>query len=129
MKKILLIEDDAASARLVRRALERYDYHLLHAADGESGLRTAEEEHPDLILLDLGLPDLEGQTLATLLKAMPQLSSVPIVAVTAWPAYTAERMARAYGCDGYISKPISPRLFPSQIADYLGEGDDEPAQH
>lgn len=128
MKKILLIEDDASSARLVRRTLERYDYQLLHAMDGESGLRMSGEERPDLILLDLGLPDLEGQTLAAIIKGTPELAAIPLVAVTAWPVQTAERMARAYGCDGYISKPISPRLFPSQIAVYLGVGNDEQTQ-
>jgi two-component system cell cycle response regulator DivK len=92
---------------------------LLHAVDGESGLQMAMEEHPDLILLDLGLPDVEGQTLAALLKGLPDLAQVPLIAVTAWPPDTAEQMAKAYGCDGYISKPISPREFPLQIANYL----------
>jgi two-component system cell cycle response regulator DivK len=119
MTKILLIEDNDSSARLVRRALERHDYQLLHAGDGSTGLNMARNEHPDLILLDLGLPDLEGQTLAAMIKGIPELLEIPLVALTAWPAYTAERMARAYGCDDYISKPISPKAFPSQIADYL----------
>jgi two-component system cell cycle response regulator DivK len=119
MMKILLIEDDASSARLVRRALERHDYQLLHAGDGKTGLEMVQKEHPDLILLDLGLPDFEGQTLAAIIKGTPELSQIPLVALTAWPAYTAERMARAYGCDDYISKPISPKAFPSQIAGYL----------
>lgn len=125
MKKILLIEDDASSARLVQRTLQRYDYELSHAADGESGLRMAKEGRPDLILLDLGLPDLEGQTLAVIIKRTPELRAIPLVAVTAWPAHTAEQMARAYGCNGYISKPISPRRFPSQILVYLGTENDE----
>lgn len=119
MKTILLIEDYADSARLVLRTLEPHGYRLLHAVDGESGLLMAMEEHPDLILLDLGLPDVEGQTLAALLKGLPDLAQVPLIAVTAWPPDTAEQMAKAYGCDGYISKPISPREFPLQIANYL----------
>jgi CheY-like chemotaxis protein len=119
MKTILLIEDNAQHARLVRRSLQLHDYRLLHASDGESGLRMAVEERPDLILVDLGLPDLDGQTVAALIKSMPDLKQVPLVAITAWPSDTGERMARAYGCDGYISKPISPRKFPSQIAAYL----------
>jgi len=123
MKTILLIEDNADSARLVIRALKPYGYRLLHASDGESGLLMAVEERPDLILLDLGLPDLEGQTLASLIKGTPELARVPLVAVTAWPPDTAGPMARAYGCDGYISKPISPRVFPSQIAIYFKSGD------
>jgi two-component system cell cycle response regulator DivK len=125
MKTILLIEDYADSARLVMRALEPHGYRVLHAPDGESGLQMAIEEEPDLILLDLGLPDVEGQTLAAFIKSLPELASVPLVAVTAWPPETAEPMARAYGCDGYISKPISPREFPSQIAAYLAAGDDD----
>lgn len=119
METILLIEDYADNARLVFRSLKPHGYRLLHAPDGESGLQMAVEEKPDLILLDLGLPDVEGQTLAAMLKSLPELAQVPLVAVTAWPADTAEQMARAYGCDGYISKPISPRQFPSQIAAYL----------
>lgn len=119
MKTILLIEDYADNARLVMRALKPYDYRVIHAADGESGLMTAMEETPDLILLDLGLPDVEGQTLIALIKGTPKLAQVPIVAVTAWPPATARQMTEAYGCDGYISKPISPRVFPSQIAAYF----------
>lgn len=124
MKTILLVEDYADSARLIMRALKSHGYRLLHAPDGESGLQMAIEERPDLILLDLGLPDVEGQTLAALIKSLPELASVPLIAVTAWPSDTAEPMARAYGCDGYISKPISPKKFPSQIAAYIKVGDD-----
>lgn len=119
MNTILLIEDNAQHARLVRRILEPHDYCFLHASDGESGLQMAVEAKPDLILLDLGLPDLDGQTVAAIIKNTPDLARVPLVAITAWPPATAEPMARAYGCDGYISKPISARQFPSQIAAYL----------
>jgi len=125
MSTILLIEDYADSARLVIRALESHGHRLLHASDGESGLVMAVKEKPDLILLDLGLPDVEGQTLAALIKGMPELARVPLIAVTAWPASTAKRMAEAYGCDGYISKPISPRKFPSQIAAFLDPGSED----
>ncbi len=126
-KKILLMEDDAYEARLLMRVLEREGYSIAHAPGGETGLRMAETEKPDLILLDLGLPDLDGQTVAALLKTMPGLAGVPLVAVTAWPPDTARQMAKAYGCAGYISKPISPREFPSQIAQYLAPA--ESGQH
>ena len=125
LRTILLIEDYADSARLVMRALKPHGYRLLHASDGESGLLMAMEEKPDLILLDLGLPDLEGQTLATFFKSMPELAQVPLVAVTAWPPHAAAQMAQAYGCSGYISKPISLKEFPSQIAAYFEPGDDK----
>lgn len=125
MKTILLIEDYADNARLVMRTLKPYNYRLIHASDGESGLMMAVEETPDLILLDLGLPDVEGQTLIALIRDVPELAQVPIVAVTAWPPATARQMTEAYGCDGYISKPISPKIFPSQIAAYFAPEDDE----
>jgi len=125
MKTILLIEDYADNARLVMRTLKPYDYRVLHAADGETGLLMAVEERPDLILLDLGLPDVEGQTLVSLIRNAPGLEQVPIIAVTAWPPATARQMVEAYGCNGYISKPISPQSFPSQIAAYFDPKDDE----
>jgi two-component system cell cycle response regulator DivK len=127
MKTILLIEDNVDNARIAMRALKPHGYRLLHASDGKNGLLMAMEERPDLILLDLGLPDVEGQTLAALIKGSPETGRVPLVAVTAWPPDTAAQMARAYGCDGYISKPISPREFPSQIAAYLERGENDGA--
>ena len=128
MKTILIIEDNADNAKIALRSLRPYGYRLLHAPDGERGLTMAIEAKPDLILLDLGLPDLEGQTLAALLKSSPEVKGTPLVAVTAWPPDTASQMAKAYGCDGYISKPISPRQFPSQIAAYFEKGRDDAAE-
>lgn len=119
MLTILLIEDYADNARLVMRTLQPYGYRILHAWDGESGLHMAVSEQPDLILLDLGLPDVEGQTLVGLIRNQPGLESVPLVALTAWPPDTARQMAEAYGCTGYISKPIDPREFPALIAGYI----------
>ena len=119
MKTILQIEDNLANKLLIERVLESHHYHLLHAADGETGVTMAIDEKPDLILIDMGLPDLDGQTVVTLLKQIPDMDNVPIVAVTAWPADTAEQMAQRYGCDGCITKPIDIRKFPDQIAAYL----------
>ena len=119
MKTILQIEDNLANKLLIERVLEPHPYRLLHAPDGETGVSLAIDEKPDLILIDMGLPDLDGQTVVTLLKQIPDLEHVPIVAVTAWPAETAERMARRYGCDGCITKPIDVKQFPAQIAAFL----------
>ncbi len=119
MRTIVLIEDNADSARLVMRTLKPYSVKVLHASDGEQGLLLIGQHHPDLILLDLGLPDLEGQTLAAIIKNTPELAETPLIAVTAWPPETGEAMARAYGCDGYIAKPISPRQFPAQLAAFV----------
>ncbi len=119
MKTILQIEDNEANRILAERVLERFDYRLLHAADGESGVALAIEEKPDLILVDMGLPDIDGQTVVTLMRQIPELNQVPIVAITAWPRDVAEEMAQRYGCDGCIVKPIDVRHFPAQIAHFL----------
>lgn len=123
MKTILQIEDNVANKLLVERVLEPHNYRLLHAPDGESGVSLALAEKPDLILMDMGLPDIDGQTVVTLMRQIPELQDTPIIAVTAWPAATALQMAQSYGCDGYISKPIDVKNFPILIAQYLEETD------
>jgi two-component system cell cycle response regulator DivK len=119
MKTILQIEDNRANKILVERVLEAYNYNLLHAEDGETGVNLAIDEKPDLILLDMGLPDVDGQTVVTLLKQIPELQHVPIVAVTAWPPDKALEMAKRYGCDGCITKPINIKTFAEQVAEFL----------
>ncbi len=114
-----MIEDNQQNALLIRRILEAQRHQVIHMSEGETGLKAAVEENPDIILVDLGLPDIDGQTLVALLKRMPELQNVPVVAVTAWPEETAREMALAYGCDGFISKPINTRTFPNQIAAFL----------
>lgn len=99
--------------------MEARHHQVIHVNEGEAGLRTAVDESPELILIDLGLPDIDGQTLVTLMKRTPELKGIPLVAVTAWPEDTARDMVIAYGCDGFISKPINTRTFPDQIAEYL----------
>ncbi len=119
MITILQIEDNYANKLLVERVLEAHNYRLLHAFDGETGVNTAIEEKPDLILVDMGLPDVDGQTVVTLLRQIPDLRDIPIVAITAWPPEKAQQIAEQYGCDGCITKPIDIRIFPDQIAAYL----------
>lgn len=116
---ILMIEDNPLNARLMRRVLENNNYIVLHAEDGEHGLEMALAENPDLILLDLGLPDVDGQTLAGFIKQSAELAATPLVIVTAWPQETAREMVSAYGCQGYIAKPIDTREFAHQVASYL----------
>jgi len=121
MTKILIMEDDAHQRRLIQRVLEHGGFEVVAAPDGESGLRIALSAKPDLILLDMGLPDMDGQTVAGLIKGSTFLADTPLVAVTAWPRDVAAEMAAAYGCDGYFSKPISARRFADQIRDLLAE--------
>ncbi len=113
------MEDDAYQSRLMKRILEHGGFEVMVADDGETGLQMAMLQKPDLILLDMGLPDLDGQTVAGLLKASSFVCDIPIVAVTAWPQDVAAEMASKYGCDGYFSKPISARTFAQDVAQFL----------
>jgi CheY-like chemotaxis protein len=119
MPKVLIIDDNVDHIRMTSRVLARKGYQVLTAADGETGLDVAISDRPDVILLDLGLPDVDGQTLVGWLRREPELQGVPIVAVTAWPDDVAAQMVAAYGFDGYISKPIQFALLSDQVAAYL----------
>ena len=119
MTEILLIEDSLENTILVERVLEAAGYSLLHAPTGEEGIQLAVEEKPDLVLIDIGLPDIDGHTVVTLLRQISDLDGVPLVAITAWPADIAQEMCERYGYDGVIIKPISVRNFPKQVARYL----------
>jgi two-component system, cell cycle response regulator DivK len=116
---IVVIEDNEHSARMVFKLLSRADFKVILAEDGETGLTAVFENRPDLVLIDLGLPDIDGQTVIALIRQQDDLASLPIIAFTAWPEETARSMATAYGCDGVITKPINTRDFVQQIKDYL----------
>lgn len=119
MALIVVIEDNADNARLAAKLLRHAGHEVIVAEDGEVGLTTVFEHHPDLVLIDLGLPDIDGQTVVGLVRQQPDLKSLPLIAFTAWPEDTAHTMARAYGCDGIITKPMNTRTFVQQIADYI----------
>ncbi len=119
MPRILLIEDIADNASLVKRVLNSQGYEVSWAQTAEEGLDKAEQNPPDLILLDLGLPDIDGQTLVGYLRQVPELEAVPIIVVTAWPEETARMMVDAYGCNGFISKPIDVRAFIDIVNSYF----------
>ena len=119
MALIVVIEDNADNARLAAKLLRHAGHEVIVAEDGEVGLTTVFEHHPDLVLIDLGLPDIDGQTVVGLVRQQPELKSLPLIAFTAWPEDTAYTMARAYGCDGIITKPMNTRTFVQQIADYM----------
>ena len=121
MSQIVIIEDNAQNARLAAKLLQNAGHEVMLAEDGEMGLETVMDSAPDLILVDLGLPDMDGQTVVALLRQQTTLQRVPVIAFTAWPQETAFDMARAYGCDGIITKPIDTRAFAGQIADYLSQ--------
>jgi len=118
---IVVIEDNPQNARMADKLLRRAGYDVKVAEDGEMGLTTVFENEPDLILIDLGLPDIDGQTVIGLVRQQAHLNDVPVIAFTAWPPEEAHDMAKRYGCDGVITKPINTRTFAEQIGAYLSK--------
>jgi len=119
MRQILLIEDNEHSARIVAKVLGKSGFAVQIAKTGEDGLMRAMAGQPDLILIDLGLPDIDGQTVISIMRQQDKLDGVPLLAFTAWPQDTAREMAMAYGCDGVISKPVATALLVQQINEHL----------
>lgn len=107
MAKILYIEDNALNMRLVRKLLNSAGYTMLEATNGMDGVKLAEREKPDLILMDMNLPDIDGIEATRRLKASAELSGIPIIALTANAMYGDRERFLGSGCDGYIAKPIA----------------------
>jgi two-component system cell cycle response regulator DivK len=117
--KILYIEDNPENRLLVRRILQAEGYTVVEAADGPSGLEAAASSPPDLILLDINLPEMDGYELVRRLRQIPGLAATPIIALTAY-ALKGDRERILYaGCDGYIQKPIDVDSLPVQVASFL----------
>jgi len=117
--RILYIEDNPENRLLVSRILEVEGYEVVEAVDGPSGLEAARETEPDLILLDIGLPKVDGYSLAERFRQIPELDQVPILAVTANVMKGDRERTLAAGCDGYIPKPIDIDRLPEQIEQAL----------
>jgi two-component system cell cycle response regulator DivK len=118
--RILCVEDNPQNMRLVRKILKHEGYVVLEAEDGASGLAVAETEKPDLILMDINLPDIDGLEVTRRIKAQQHLAHIPIVALTANAMYGDEERCLAAGCDGYIAKPVSKEKLVASIETYLG---------
>ena len=106
MAKILYIEDIEDNLTLVKKIVTSQGHELLGADSAEKGLKLAIQSQPDLILLDLGLPDSDGQTLSVWLRGEPTLEKIPIIVLTAWPEEVARHTVNAYSLDGYLCKPF-----------------------
>lgn len=117
--KILYIEDNVENRVLVKRVLEVEGYVVLEADDGPSGMRIAKQEVPDLILMDINLPEIDGYEMTARLRQVPSLVGVPIVALTAYVLKGDRERSLEAGCDGYIQKPVDVDLLPTQIAAFL----------
>ena len=118
-KRILYIEDNPENRMLMRRVLMAEGYLMEEAVDGQSGMEKAAESPPDLILMDINLPEIDGYEVTARLKQLPNMQGVPIIAVTANVMKGDREKTLAAGCDGYIQKPIDIDLLPSQIESFL----------
>jgi CheY-like chemotaxis protein len=117
--KILLVEDNATHLALMEYLLRAFGHTTISATDGASGVALATKEPPDIILMDLHLPMLDGFQAAEQIKAVGRLNAVPIVAVTASAMVGDRGKILARGFDGYIAKPITPETFVSQVESFL----------
>lgn len=119
---VLIVEDNEVNLRLLRDLLQAHGFRTLEAMTAGEGIALATEHRPDLVLMDIQLPDLDGVAALQRLRAEPQTTSIPVVAVTAF-ALTADReRISAAGFDGYVTKPIETRKLPEQIRQYCGDG-------
>jgi len=110
-KTILIVEDDDLSMKLATDLLHAHGYDTLHSVDGKDTLQLASEHHPDLIIMDIQLPEISGMEYTKRLRADDALKDIPVLAVTAFAMKGDEEKIRAAGCDDYIAKPISVLNF------------------
>lgn len=118
--RILVVEDNRDNMTLITDVLSSLDYHVVQATDGEQGVELANREKPDLILMDLSLPRMDGWTATRSIKANPELKHIPIIALTAHAMVGDRERAIEAGCDDYISKPINLQELASKLVRYVG---------
>lgn len=124
--KILVVEDNLMNLELVSDVLEAHGYEVLQADTGQKALEIAGKELPDLVLMDIQLPEMDGLEVTRLLKINELTSGIKVIALTAHAMRGDEERAREAGCSGYIAKPINTREFAGVIAGYLGEAQTDP---
>ena len=118
-KTILVVEDNELNMKLFEDLLQAHGYRILTTKDGKEALRMAKEHRPDLVLMDIQLPEISGLEVTRLMKADPDIRHIPVVAVTAFAMKGDEEKIRQGGCEGYISKPISVSRFIETIQKFL----------
>ena len=118
-KRILIVEDQEDNRIIMRDVLSSAGYDLIEAVNGEDGVKLAHSERPDLILMDIQLPNIDGYEATRRIKGSAELKSIPIIAVTSYALSGDQAKARAAGCDGYVSKPFSPRELLARVREYL----------
>jgi two-component system cell cycle response regulator DivK len=118
-KRILVIEDQEDNRQILRDLLGNAGYEMVEAENGQEGVAAASAQRPDLILMDIQLPIMDGYEATRRIRSDPALKSVPIIAVTSYALSGDEGKALAAGCDAYITKPYSPRQLLAKVKEYL----------
>ncbi|MCW8835220.1 MAG: response regulator [Rhodospirillales bacterium] len=118
-KKILIVEDNELNMKLFNDLLQAHGYDTIQTNDGRDALALAQENRPDLILMDIQLPEISGLDVTKMIKADDDLKDTPVIAVTAFAMKGDEEKIREGGCDGYIAKPISVPQFLETVAKFL----------
>jgi len=119
--RILVVEDQADNRRILRDLLSSVGYEILEAVTGDEGVTLTASQHPDLILMDIQLPGIDGYEATRRIKADPALRHIPIIAVTSYALSGDDAQALAAGCDAYVAKPFSPRALLAKVRAYLPE--------
>ena len=121
-KRVLVIEDHEENRRILRYLLASGGLEMIEAVTGEEGLAAAEKERPDLILMDIQLPGLDGYEATRRIKANPALRHIPIIVVTSYALSGDDTKAFEAGCDAYVTKPFVPRDLLAKVREYLARG-------
>jgi two-component system cell cycle response regulator DivK len=118
-KRILVVEDQADNRRILQDLLTCAGYEIILAENGQEALEVVARERPNLILMDIQLPLLDGYEATRLIKANPALRAIPIIVITSYALSGDESKAKAAGCDAYFAKPFSPRALLAKVREYL----------
>ena len=120
-KRILIVEDQEDNRAILRDLLTSVGYDFIEAVNGAEGVAAAERERPDLILMDIQLPIVDGYEATRRIRAIPALDKIPIIAVTSYALSGDEAKAMAAGCNAYVTKPYSPRQLLAKVREFLGD--------
>ena len=120
VKSILIVEDNLSHIELLEDIFQPLGYNTMGVTNGETALIIIRNNPPDLILMDIGLPGMDGYTVTKKIKSDPQTKNIPVIAVTAYAFKGDEQKAHKAGCDGYMSKPINTRVIVTMVEKFIG---------